>query len=219
MTVMTSTKQGKRWRSRGRKILEKGIKSCIRWKVCQTLHSGSSRDMTRGNGDVPCESHPPREGKTTMKNLTPQLRKWALLSIGVATLVVAVGAGSMKIARQYFVLGPAATDLILLPGGAPQFNSDLARLNTRTGAVYRYRGELDNTALKSTWEMRVPPVTEETSGVLEIQRIALPKTDARTGETDVQTATFLVDIVNGTTWVLREMASTNARWQLVNVFH
>ncbi len=153
-----------------------------------------------------------------MKNLTPQLRKWALLSIGVATLVVAVGAGSMKIARQYFVLGPAATDLILLPGGAPQFDSDLARLNTRTGAVYRYRGDLQNTVLKSTWELRVPPVTQETSGVLEIQRIALPKTDARTGETDVQAATFLVDIVNGTTWVLREMASTNAQWQIVKVF-
>ncbi len=153
-----------------------------------------------------------------MKNLTPQLRKWALLSIGVATLVVAIGAGSMKIARQYFVLGPAATDLILLPGGAPQFNSDLARLNTRTGAVYRYRGDLSNTALQSTWEMRVPPVTEETSGVLEIQRIALPKTSASTGRTEVQTATFLVDIVNGTTWVLREMASTNARWQMVDIF-
>lgn len=153
-----------------------------------------------------------------MKNLTPQLRKWALLSIGVATLVVAVGAGSMKISRQYFVLGPAATNLILLPGGVPQFNSDLARLNTRTGAVYRYRGDLSNTALQSTWEMRVPPVTEETSGVLEIQRIALPKTNASKGGTEVQTATFLVDIVNGTTWVLREMASTNARWQMVDIF-
>ena len=65
----------------------------------------------------------------------------------------------------------------------------------------------------------MPPVTEETSGVLEIQRIALPETDARTGETVVQTATFLVDIVNGTTWVLREMASTNARWQMVDVYH
>ncbi len=154
-----------------------------------------------------------------MKNVTPHLPKWALLSIGVATLAVAVGAGSMKIARQYFVLGPAATDLILLPGGAPQFDSDLARLNTRTGAVYRYRGDLQNTVLKSTWELRVPPVTQETSGVLEIQRIALPKTDARTGETDVQAATFLVDIVTGTTWILREMASTNARWQMVDVYH
>ncbi len=153
-----------------------------------------------------------------MKNLTPQLRTWALLSIGVATLVVAVGAGSMKIARQYFVLGPAATNLILLPGGAPQFDSDLARLNTRTGAVYRYRGDLSNTVLQSTWEMRVPPVTEETSGVLEIQRIALSKTSASKGGTEVQTATFLVDIVNGTTWVLREMASTNARWQMVDIF-
>ena len=153
-----------------------------------------------------------------MKNLNPQLRKWALLSIGVATLVIAVGAGSMNIARQYFVLGPATSDLILLPGGAPQFDSDLARLNTRTGAVYRFRGNLANTALTSTWEMRVPPVTEGTSGVLEIQRIALPSKNDRTGVVDVDTATFLIDIVNGTTWILRDMASTNAKWQMVEVF-
>jgi hypothetical protein len=84
--------------------------------------------------------------------------------------------------------------------------------------VYRYRGNLANPALTSTWEMRVAPVTEETSGVLEIQRIALPSKNDRTGVVDVDTATFLIDIVNGTTWILRDMASTNAKWQMVEIF-
>jgi len=48
LTVMTPTKQGKRWGSRRRKIIEKGIKPCIRSEACQTLLSGSSRDMAQG---------------------------------------------------------------------------------------------------------------------------------------------------------------------------
>jgi len=34
----------------------------------------------------------------------------------------------------------------------------------------------------------------------------------------VRPVTFLVDIVDGTTWILRETTSSNARWQLIDIY-
>lgn len=137
------------------------------------------------------------------------------MSIGVVFLGVAVGAGSVTFARQYFVQGPSATDIFLLPGGNAKFDSDIARLDTRTGAVYRFRGDVDNAGVRNTWELRVDPVKGETSGILEIQRIVLPARDRLSS--DVRPTTFLVDVANGRTWILRHRASTNATWDPVNI--
>ena len=151
-----------------------------------------------------------------MKNSTSRLRTWSLLSIGVVFLGVAVGAGSVTFARQYFVQGPSATDIFLLPGGNAKFDSDIARLDTRTGAVYRFRGDIDNAGVRNTWELRVDPVKGKTSGILEIQRIVLPARDRLSS--DVRPATFLVDVANGRTWILRHRVSTNATWDPVDIF-
>lgn len=151
-----------------------------------------------------------------MKNSTSRLRTWSLLSIGVVFLGVAVGAGSVTFARQYFVQGPSATDIFLLPGGNARFDSDIARLDTRTGAVYRFRGDVDNASVRNTWELRVEPVKGETSGILEIQRIVLPARDRLSS--DVTPTIFLVDVANGRTWILRHRASTNATWDPVDIF-
>ena len=151
-----------------------------------------------------------------MKNSTSRLRTWSLLSIGAVFLGVAIGAGSATFARQYFVQGPSATDIFLLPGGNAKFDSDIARLDTRTGAVYRFRGDIDNAGVRNTWELRVDPVKGKTSGILEIQRIVLPARDRLSS--DVRPATFLVDVANGRTWILRHRASTNATWDPVDIF-
>jgi len=138
------------------------------------------------------------------------------MSIGVLSLGVAVGAGSVTFARQYFVQGPSATDIFLLPGGNARTDSDIARLDTRTGAVYRFRGDVDNASVRNTWELRVDPVKGKTSGILEIQRIVLPARDRLSS--DVRPTTFLVDVANGRTWILRHRASTNATWDPVDIF-
>lgn len=144
-----------------------------------------------------------------MKKVSFQGRKWFVLSVCAAVVTVAAGAGAAKIAAQYFVQGPGATQIIVLPGGNEAFDSDIARLNTRTGAIYRYRGDIENASSRGTWELRVPAVQGETSGMLEIQRVEIP--GAR--------ATFLVDVVTGSTWVLHQRASTNATWDPVEEFN
>ena len=149
-----------------------------------------------------------------MKNSTSRLRTWSLLSIGTVFLGVAVGAGSVTFARQYFVQGPSATDIFLLPGGNAKFDSDIARLDTHTGAVYRFRGDVDNPSVRNTWELRVEPVKGETSGILEIQRIVLPALNRHGSEP----TTFLVDVATGRTWILRHRASTNATWDPVDIY-
>ena len=145
------------------------------------------------------------------KQMTFQVRKWAVLSICGAIVIAAAGAGGAGIATQYFVQGGAATQIIVLPGGNANTDGNIARLNTRTGAIYRYRGDIDNPSTRGTWELRVPAVKGETSGFMEIQRIANAENET--------VATFLVDIVTGATWVLHQRASTNASWDPINAFH
>jgi hypothetical protein len=97
-----------------------------------------------------------------------------------------------------------------------QFDSDIARFDTRTGAIYRFRGDISNSSVTNTWELRVPAVKESTSGLLEIQTIDLPRRDTPPGQGQV--AAFLVDIANGDTWILRTRASTNLSWEKVDIF-
>ncbi len=144
-------------------------------------------------------------------------RKWILVTICAAVTLVAIGAGGAKIAAQYFVQGPSASQIIFLPGGNEQFDSDIARLDTRTGAIYRFRGNVNNPSVRNTWELRVPPV-KETSGWLEVQTIALPPVVKKNESVERPVTAFLVDIVTGKTWILRQRASTNATWDPVDVY-
>jgi hypothetical protein len=197
-----------------------------------------------------------------------------MVAFCVTLIVIAMGVGRVRQSRIAVMGGEqedrflfSATEIVRLPDGNPKFDSEIARLDTRTGAVYRFRGSVDVASAMNTWELRVPPVKEPHSGLLEIQNIlpARPiepgnvpvqfKTyyvDTLTGETVqrvetqvpepgvgssltassqvnwvpqkqgngvdvVRPVTFLVDIVNGTTWILRGRASTNATWELVDI--
>ena len=79
-----------------------------------------------------------------------------------------------------------------------------------------FRGDSDDAGGRNTWELRVDPVKGKTAGILEIQRIVLPARDRLSS--DVRPATFLVDVANGRTWILRHRASTNATWDPVDIF-
>ncbi len=156
------------------------------------------------------------------KQLTSYLRVWMMVAFCATMLVIAMGVGRQRQSR-IAVIGSAqqqgqflfsATEIIRLAGGNPANDSDIAKLDTRTGAVYRFRGNVNIASVQNTWELRVPPVKEETSGLLEIQNILPPRPTVEV----VRPVTFLVDIVHGTTWILRETTSTNARWQPVNIF-
>jgi hypothetical protein len=155
-----------------------------------------------------------------MKKLTPHMPLWAAAAICAAVVVIAVGAGRNRTSRQA-ILSPdrnaflfSATEIVLLPGGNPQTDSDIARLDPTTGAVYRLRGNLDNPSVRNTWELRVPPVKGPHSGLLEVQQARLPGSRNGRGAS----ATFLVDIVSGRTWILRPRASSNASWDPVEIF-
>jgi len=198
-----------------------------------------------------------------MRNqITSYLRIWAMVVFCATMLVIAMGVGRQRQSRIAAMGGAqedrflfSATEIIRLSGGTAAFDSDIARLDTRTGAVYRFRGDVDVASVQNTWELRVPPVKEKTSGMLELQNI-LPHRPIRQGDvvmpfetffvdtltgktvkkvetsnTQVKTVpagtraidivrpvTFLVDIVEGTTWILRETTSSNARWQLINIY-
>lgn len=195
------------------------------------------------------------------KQLISYLRVWAMVAFCATILVIAMGVGRQRQSRIAAMGGTdadrflfSATEIIRLAGGSGPNDSDIARFDTRNGAVYRFRGNVDVASVTNTWELRVPPVEEKTSGLLEIQNILPVRAiataganpfetffvDTLTGETvkRVETAipqvatlpstaaaaeavrpvTFLVDIVNGTTWILRETASSNARWQRVDIY-
>jgi len=151
-----------------------------------------------------------------MSSLTNRFRKWVIIPVAALAIGAGLGAGGAQLARQYFVTGPSATQVFIFPGGDLNNDSDVAMLDTRTGAVYRYRGQLDNPSARGTWEQRVAPPKEAHSGMLEIQRLVFPS--AKGNQVETEAATFLVDIVTGTTWVLHLRASTNGSWDIIKHF-
>ena len=119
------------------------------------------------------------------------------------TLVaVALGAGG----RELTISGGDIRGFIVPAAQIIDFDNTAGMLDTATGAIYRLRGNLDNPSAKTSWLMRVPPVNETTSGLLEIQRPVFNPN-----------AIFLVDIVTGKTWLLRNRASTNRQWMPVEI--
>jgi hypothetical protein len=217
------------------------------------------------------------------EQMTSYLRTWAMVAFCVTLIVIAMGVGRNRQSRVAVMGGEqedrflySATEIVRLPGGNPATDSDIARLDTRTGAIYRFRGNVNVASVQNTWELRVAPVKESHSGLLEIQNIlparpiepgnvpvpfktfyvdtltgetvqkvetqvpgphSVRRTDPNTGmsstlthpqvnsvPTDgrgvdvVRPVTFLVDIVNGTTWILRTRASTNASWELIDIY-
>ncbi|MHC5001719.1 MAG: hypothetical protein ACYTJ0_01210 [Planctomycetota bacterium] len=85
------------------------------------------------------------------------------------------------------------------------FDDTVGLLDTTTGAIYRLEGSLANPSAQMSWRLRIPPPREASSGVLEIQRATFNHPEA----------TFLVDIVRGTTWILRRRGPERGTWERV----
>ena len=123
---------------------------------------------------------------------------------GCATLAVFVGMGAEHAnhyradARTYVI---PSTQII-------SFNDTVGRLDTATGAVYQLRGDVNAPSSAKTWELRVPAVSGDTSGVLEIQRATFNNPEA----------TFLVDVVTGRTWLLNRRGNNNGTWDEVKIY-
>ena len=118
--------------------------------------------------------------------------------------VAGFGAGmssSQRSGLQSNLIAPSASQII-------SFDETIGMLDTTSGAIYRLRGNLDNPGAKLTWEMRVSPVTEANSGMLELQRPTFNAPGTH----------FLVDQITGDTWVLRRRASENGAWVPVTIF-
>ncbi|MHC4427744.1 MAG: hypothetical protein ACYS0D_03970 [Planctomycetota bacterium] len=134
------------------------------------------------------------------------------LSIRLALLTAAVTAGclvaiALGADRELTTSGGDVRGFIVPAAQIVSFDDTVGLLNTATGAIYKLRGNLDNASVTNTWQMRVGPVDGTTSGYLEIQRPVF----------DHPNAIFLVDIVTGKTWILRDRASSNRSWEPVKI--
>ena len=149
---------------------------------------------------VPC---PEAYGeKKEMKNMSFGVRVVMILALVSAVVLMVAGAGND---RELTSTRAGVRGFVLPRTEVISFDETVAVLDTATGAVYRIKDPrvLDNPSARVTFQLRVAPVKEETSGYLEMQRATFNQPNA----------IFLVDIVTGKTWILRDRASSNRSWE------
>jgi hypothetical protein len=147
-------------------------------------------------------SSPHDQEKKMMKMSNGSGVKLALLGLVIAGIGVAIGAGRQGAS----IADPTARVFVVPATQIISWNDTVARMDTTTGAIYIFKGSLRNESSIAQWEERVPGVRGETSGYLQMQR---PLFDP-----DV---TFLVDVVNGNTWILRRRSGDTATWEPANI--
>lgn len=130
----------------------------------------------------------------------PYKRIFWIAAVAVATLVSAAAAqlggdpGGNNVITQSDIF--SRVQLVEVGDG------EILRLDTQTGALFRFRGETGRNA-RGTFISVARPLRDENSGFLELQRVG--------------SATFLVDVFTGQTWILRQRSATNAAWIEVRV--
>ncbi|MCP3902711.1 MAG: hypothetical protein GY715_03665 [Planctomycetes bacterium] len=122
----------------------------------------------------------------------------ALAALALPATVLAMQSGSAGEPIQIFRTHEQSVVQIYSVGGTA------VKLNTATGAVHSLRGNTGSSGT-SYWWLNVPPVNTAGTGMFEIQRA-----------TDSGTETvFLVDVQNGSTWLLRLRGNQNGAWQAI----
>ncbi len=86
------------------------------------------------------------------------------------------------------------------------YQDGVGLLNTTTGALFELRGDLDNEGAQLNWFPRVEGI-EGGSGYLQVQSPRFTRPDA----------VFLVDVVTGDTWILRDRGNHNGSWEPVKM--
>jgi hypothetical protein len=151
--------------------------------------------------------------------MTMRFLERSRVTLGVCALAAGTAVGAIAFGGSYVGAqrGQASTPEVVAPAAQIFFWSDeLALLDTTNGAVYTLRGDLDNASSEPNWRLRVAPV-DESSGYLQLQRAEMD--DVATTITRLSGEIFLVDRITGRTWVLRERASTNGTWDVIERYH
>lgn len=128
------------------------------------------------------------------------------LAIGVAVTAALIGVvGAQTSGSGRFVISPDGivdedTGLIFSRTRVFEFDDEILRFDSATGETFVFVGTVSGASATGTWRLRVRAVREPTSGFLELQRAG--------------DGIFLIDVVTGDTWVLRQREGISA-WMLV----
>ena len=112
----------------------------------------------------------------------------------IVALVALVAAAPVRVFRT---LATPVTQVV-------SYGEGVGLLDTRNGSISELRGSLDNQSSQLSWFLRVEGV-EGTSGHLEMQSPQFNRPDA----------VFLVDVMTGETWILRNRGNNNGSWEAV----
>ncbi len=112
----------------------------------------------------------------------------------IVALVALVAAAPVRVFRT---LATPVTQVV-------SYGEGVGLLDTRNGSISELRGSLDNQSSQLSWFLRVEGV-EGTSGHLEMQSPQFNRPDAL----------FLVDVMTGETWILRDRGNNNGSWEVV----
>lgn len=125
---------------------------------------------------------------------------WGAGGLTMATIVclgIMIAAAPLGPVRVHRTLATPVTQIV-------SYGEGVGLLDTRNGSISELRGSLDNPSSQLSWFLRVEGV-EGTSGHLEMQSPQWNRPDAL----------FLVDVMTGETWILRDRGNNNGTWEPV----
>ncbi|MHC5025634.1 MAG: hypothetical protein ACYTGR_02605 [Planctomycetota bacterium] len=128
-------------------------------------------------------------------------------TVALAVAVVAsLGAIAVGTTGSVSMLQPASTRTYELPRiRICGFGNSTVRLDTQTGEMSALRGDGTAKGTGESWERRVPAVSGQHSGMLDIV-ITKPAT---------YDGVYLVDIDGTRTWLLKWVGNANGEWREV----
>lgn len=126
--------------------------------------------------------------------------------IVVATVAIAVGAS--RASAQSTIQDRVVGDRVLSRVHIFNLEDTVARLDTVTGEVHLFTGDVRRPGTRGQWRLYASGVGQ-TSGYLQIQTPA---------GVEAYPVLFLVDIVTGDSWVLTRRGTGRATWDRVDVF-
>lgn len=127
---------------------------------------------------------------------------YGLLAIGVIAVAAVVTADSTTNNDYTHAYNADGTPMVLPRVRIVNFDETVAKFDTTNGALHRFHGELRGDNVGGRWVLAVPPITGETSGMLQMQNSV--------GVENVASTVFLVDAVTGRTWIL-ELSDSDRR--------
>lgn len=129
----------------------------------------------------------------------------AMASFGMTWLFVIVVFATAAFSAPQERTSPAFRAYAVPVSQVISFQEGIGLLDTTTGSLFELRGNLDNPSATLSWFPRVEGV-EGGSGYLQVQSPRFNSPDA----------VFLVDVVTGDTWILRDRGNKNGSWEPVS---